>query len=447
MPACLALSILLVLANPASAAEVTAEPRDLLDHIPDDPIFVSVASGEDLVTMFDDMLGFVGRLGDEDAAGKLHEGLAKFDEKIGCSLRDDLLAGLGTDFAFVLDLPPIDQLMAAMMTGDPTTASLPGIGLLAAVRERERFDACLRRLFGLAEGVEILEEGDLVRIRFPTGTAEPGDQDQAAAPLPDVSLYYAFRDDLFVLGAESDWVAASLDARPAGQRLADGGDFSRVFAHLDDDSERLTYLNLPKVREMVLSSAMLQGMIASNPEVKSAIDLFLGDDFTAVGLGSTAVSIDDGVRTTSFGPSALSGGAAMHGVIAAIAIPNLLNAIDRGKQKRSMADIRSVGTALEAYSIDTNVYPSTESQWVPVEQIAPSLAPTYIRELPLVDGWGHPLMFWSNGTQCRIVSPGKDGEISRDWSGEIEPGATGSFDADIVFGNGAFLIWPEGKQE
>ena len=37
------------------------------------------------------------------------------------------------------------------------------------------------------------------------------------------------------------------------------------------------------------------------------------------------------------------------GIIAAIAIPNLLNAIDRGKQKRTMADLRSVGIAVEAY--------------------------------------------------------------------------------------------------
>src|SRR6185295_4709391 len=31
------------------------------------------------------------------------------------------------------------------------------------------------------------------------------------------------------------------------------------------------------------------------------------------------------------------------GIIAAIAIPNLLNAIDRSKQKRDMADLRSIG--------------------------------------------------------------------------------------------------------
>ena len=35
------------------------------------------------------------------------------------------------------------------------------------------------------------------------------------------------------------------------------------------------------------------------------------------------------------------------GIIAAIAIPNLLNAIDRGKQKRTMADMKALAVALD----------------------------------------------------------------------------------------------------
>ena len=37
---------------------------------------------------------------------------------------------------------------------------------------------------------------------------------------------------------------------------------------------------------------------------------------------------------------------AIIGIIAAIAIPNLLNAIQRGKQKRTMSDMRSSGTLM-----------------------------------------------------------------------------------------------------
>src|SRR5206468_12058531 len=52
---------------------------------------------------------------------------------------------------------------------------------------------------------------------------------------------------------------------------------------------------------------------------------------------------------------------AIIGIIAAIAIPNLLNAIDRGKQKRSMADMRALGTAVEPYSVDVNFFPIQRS--------------------------------------------------------------------------------------
>ena len=53
---------------------------------------------------------------------------------------------------------------------------------------------------------------------------------------------------------------------------------------------------------------------------------------------------------------------AIIGIIAAIAIPNLLNAIDRSKQKRTMADMRSVGTAVEEYAIDNNFYARQDTQ-------------------------------------------------------------------------------------
>src|SRR5262245_62711074 len=76
---------------------------------------------------------------------------------------------------------------------------------------------------------------------------------------------------------------------------------------------------------------------------------------------------------------------AIIGIIAAIAIPNLLNAIQRGKQKRTMADARAVGTAAEAFAVDNNRYPAGGS---PVTVITTDLEPIYIKKLPTKDGWG-----------------------------------------------------------
>src|ERR1700719_1131999 len=47
---------------------------------------------------------------------------------------------------------------------------------------------------------------------------------------------------------------------------------------------------------------------------------------------------------------------AIIGIIAAIAMANYLNAVQRARQKRTMADIRSIGLAWEARAVDTKAY-------------------------------------------------------------------------------------------
>ena len=47
---------------------------------------------------------------------------------------------------------------------------------------------------------------------------------------------------------------------------------------------------------------------------------------------------------------------AIIGILAAIAIPNLLTAIQRSKQKRTMSDMRTIAVAWEAHATDLNRY-------------------------------------------------------------------------------------------
>ena len=130
---------------------------------------------------------------------------------------------------------------------------------------------------------------------------------------------------------------------------------------------------------------------------------------------------------------------AIIGIIAAIAIPNLLNAIDRGKQKRTMADIRSVGTACEEYSIDLNVYP-VAANMTTLEGV---IEPLYIRQAPNTDGWNRAIQVASTNTEYTICSNGKDGAGT--CTGDAL-GARTSFNDSITFANGQFVTWPEGQQ-
>src|SRR5258706_12229084 len=85
---------------------------------------------------------------------------------------------------------------------------------------------------------------------------------------------------------------------------------------------------------------------------------------------------------------------AIIGVIAAIAIPNLILAIQRTKQRRTMADMRAIASAWEARSTDVGRYNAAGGvDGVDVNlaftDVNSVLSPTYTNELPMPDGWAN----------------------------------------------------------
>ena len=155
---------------------------------------------------------------------------------------------------------------------------------------------------------------------------------------------------------------------------------------------------------------------------------------------------------------------AIIGILAAIAIPNLLTAMQRSKQKRTMADIRTLATAWEARATDVNKYNAagaisaitSVTNTVSGTQLSGALSPTYIKLMPAKDGWGNPLRFytdqaWANVAPAQaylIWSAAKDGATdgSTGWDAASTGGATTNFDNDIIYGNGSFVQYPEGVQ-
>lgn len=144
---------------------------------------------------------------------------------------------------------------------------------------------------------------------------------------------------------------------------------------------------------------------------------------------------------------------AIIGILAAIAIPNLLTAMQRAKQKRTMSDMRAIATAWEARATDFNKY--NASGYTALTNVLSTavatahLSPTYMRTIQTKDGWGTDYVFGMdqdlNATDpaqtYQIISYGKN--ASKDESSE---GATTNFDCDIVYENGAFIVFPEGAQ-
>jgi general secretion pathway protein G len=130
---------------------------------------------------------------------------------------------------------------------------------------------------------------------------------------------------------------------------------------------------------------------------------------------------------------------AIIGIVAAIAIPNLLNSLGRARQKRTMADIRALGESIEMYQIDHYYYPDYTG--VTAENLGNVLR-IYVKNYNTTDGWNRPFWYGSNGEHYTVVSYGSD----RTADPSTPLGETTSLKADILFSDGVFVQWPEGVQ-
>jgi len=144
---------------------------------------------------------------------------------------------------------------------------------------------------------------------------------------------------------------------------------------------------------------------------------------------------------------------AIIGILAAIAIPNLLNAVQRGKQKRTMSDMRALATAIESWAVDNNSYPPatacaagiyTSTSVTLTSSSFSNLSPTYIAQAPMLDGWGNFLRYGSDlpNSSYALASYGRDKT-----GASVNCGTTTNFNDDIYYSNGSFIQWPEGAQQ
>lgn len=140
---------------------------------------------------------------------------------------------------------------------------------------------------------------------------------------------------------------------------------------------------------------------------------------------------------------------AIIGILAAIAVPNLISAMNRARQKRTMSDMRAMALAWEARATEIGRYSAAGATMcctsvVNTTDIDDLLAPTYIKEIVRVDGWKNDLVYAVNtdGSSYLVRSFGRDGV----GDSPIPGGATSDFDCDIIYSNGSFVQYPDGVQ-
>ena len=161
---------------------------------------------------------------------------------------------------------------------------------------------------------------------------------------------------------------------------------------------------------------------------------------------------------------------AIIGIIAAILIPNLLDALQKAKQKRTVGDMRSVGAAWFSWltdqigaasagsssnTYDMTVFTNTLDGDGLLSTLYNATGVFYIQEVPNVDGWGGDYVYLHSDSPL-------DRQYMAIWSGGRDNGPSGSeapassyamgpfiatdYDRDIVWADGFFVTYPAGVQ-
>jgi type II secretion system protein G len=149
---------------------------------------------------------------------------------------------------------------------------------------------------------------------------------------------------------------------------------------------------------------------------------------------------------------------AIIGILAAMIIPNLLDAMQKAKQKKTLADERIVGTAMFAWmtdeigaaaagqantSIDLSKYPP-----ITTGDLRTLLVPVYIETIPILDGWKTPYDYYCNVDDLHarnvlaVSSGGADGTLDGPVY-DVEGFDPTDYDQDIIWTDGFFARWPQ----
>ena len=131
------------------------------------------------------------------------------------------------------------------------------------------------------------------------------------------------------------------------------------------------------------------------------------------------------------------------GIIAAIAIPNLLVAKDKVAVRKTVQDMKALSVAMETYAIDHGQYPAAST----ADELAAILQQAQCgTNLPVRDAWGHPFFVEVRSDAARycIISAGQNGlrEAEEPYSGL--PQENPERGADIVFIDGRLVSGPAG---
>ena len=154
---------------------------------------------------------------------------------------------------------------------------------------------------------------------------------------------------------------------------------------------------------------------------------------------------------------------AIIGIIAAILIPNLLDALQKAKQKRTVGDIRNVGSAWFSWYQDQNsaaaagqtaTYDFSFGSTITAANLLTTLFVSntmfYIQQVPAKDAWGNDYEYRVGAAlddpQYMGIASGARGGTLDGGTYTMGPFVATDYNQDIVWADGFFVRYPAGVE-
>ena len=157
---------------------------------------------------------------------------------------------------------------------------------------------------------------------------------------------------------------------------------------------------------------------------------------------------------------------AIIGILAALLIPNAITAMQKSKQKATMKDITTIGTACTDHVTDRGQAPPNPSgTYTTTDAFYTQLCPFYVKVLPTRDKWSYPYQAYTGtaasgqwgcttaggaGVDDFIVgSTGRNGTVDGSYStsnpeaGFFTVSTMQDFNNDLVMWNGNWVLAPK----
>lgn len=289
---------------------------------------------------------------------------------------------------------------------------------------------------------------DLLAQKMPFAEKPNKDKKLMQIPIPqrmpiNLTPTITEKDGWLVIASNKELVDKMFTAKTEGNGLTSTDEFKKLSAGMPDKGNNIRYLSprlsqaMFKIQDIFVKQAQKQG--EKIPE--KFIKMFQKEWAIYAVLQNTeegtilTVSHNHSFEIVMVVPVMF-----VAGIVAAIAIPNVLTAMQKGKQKATIGDLKTIGTAVETYITDKGKPPAGTS----LAEIRSQLEPFYIKELPMKDAWGYDFHYIGGpGDHYGIASGGKDG-VFKGWQqkGFYPVYHIQQFGNDIIFADGQFTFGP-----